>query len=400
MEHGVNAFSCATMLAMLTLLLFLLVLSVLVLIHELGHYWAARACGVKAEEFGYGIPPRIIGFVKDKGRWKIVRRKDRGTYPNTIWSLNWLPIGGFVRIKGESSQDPDGPDSFHRHPIWQRILILSAGVGMNWFLAAFLFSIGLMAGTPSMLDALPPGATVRDRAITIADVLPESPAAQAGILPNDVILRVDDTPITSLHDVRERIASKGTAETTIVVMREGQERAIITHPVYLSEAGRTGIGIGLMDIGTVSYPPHLAVKNGMIVTAIYTREVVMTFVDLIRDLVHGGGGVSSQVSGPVGIAVATGRVAERGIMPLLQFAAILSINLAVVNFLPIPALDGGRVLFLLIEGFRRRAMNRHVEALIHNVAFLLLIGVIALVTVHDLGTYGGMILGGLKGLFL
>src|SRR5882762_7704845 len=120
---------------MLTLLIFLVILSVLVLIHEAGHYFAARLFGVKAEEFGYGLPPRVFGFVKVGKKWKRVSANDKKEYENTIWSLNWLPIGGFVRIKGEQGEGEHDHDSFHIKPIWQRIAILAAGVTMNWVLA-------------------------------------------------------------------------------------------------------------------------------------------------------------------------------------------------------------------------------------------------------------------------
>ena len=383
---------------MLTLLIFLLVLSVLVLVHEVGHYVAARLFGVKADEFGYGIPPRVVGFVKVGKKWKKVGRKDRKEYENTIWSLNWLPIGGFVRIKGEQGDGENDADSFHVKPIWQRIIILAAGVGMNWVLAAILLSIGLAVGVPTVVDQLPPGATVEQREVSIIETLKGSPAEQAGVKEGDVIVRIGPDEATTLEQVRELIVSQGTRPFTLLLRRDEQEVSLNVTPVYLEEAKRTGIGVGLIDTGIVRFPPLLAIQNGVVLTGTYTKVVLLTFIDLFRDLVKGGGETAEQVSGPVGIAVITGRIAKQGIMPLVQFMAILSINLAVVNFLPIPALDGGRALFLIVEGLRRKAIRRTTEALIHNISFLILLALIALVTLRDLGRYGGAIVGGLRGL--
>lgn len=383
---------------MLTLLIFLLVLSVLVLVHEVGHYVAARLFGVKADEFGYGIPPRVVGFVKVGKKWKKVGRKDRKEYENTIWSLNWLPIGGFVRIKGEQGDGENDADSFHVKPIWQRIAILAAGVGMNWVLAAILLSIGLAVGVPTVVDQLPPGATVEKREVSIIETLKGSPAEQAGVKAGDVIVRIGPDEAKTLEQVRDLIVSQGTRPFTLLLRRDGQDVTLNVTPVYLEEAKRTGIGVGLIDTGIVRFPPLLAIQNGIVLTGTYTKAVVLTFLDLFRDLVKGGGETAEQVSGPVGIAVITGRIAKQGIMPLVQFAAVLSINLAVVNFLPIPALDGGRAMFLVVEGLRRKAIRRTTEALIHNISFLILLALILLVTLRDLGRYGGAIVGGLKGL--
>ena len=382
----------------MTLLIFLIILSILVLIHEAGHYFAARIFHVKADEFGYGLPPRILGFVKVGKKWKIVGRKDEGEYKNTIWSLNWLPIGGFVRIKGEQGEGAGDADSFHVKPIWQRIVILAAGVGMNWILAAILLSIALMVGAPSVLEDLPPGAVVEKQEVTIIEALPDSPADRAGIQPGDAILRVGPNEVADLAQTRQFIADQGTQKFTLLIRRNGDEQFVTLAAEYLEEAGREAIGVSLVDTGEVRYPPLQAIQGGVILTGVYTKAVVLTFVDLFRELLAGKTDTAEHISGPVGIAVTTGHIAQQGFVALLNFTAILSINLAVVNFLPIPALDGGRAVFLIVEGLRRKPMNRHIEAIIHNISFLILIGLILLVTVRDIGRYGAVIVGGLKGL--
>jgi regulator of sigma E protease len=381
----------------MSLLLFLLVLSVLVLIHEAGHYLAARLFGVKASEFGYGFPPRLIGFVKDRGRWKRIGRKDDGTYPGTIWSINWLPLGGFVRIKGEQAGEEDGKDSFHHKPIWKRVIILAAGVGMNWILATILFFVVFVAGANTILEDLPPGAVVERQSVTVTQVLTGSPADKAGILPNDVIVSVEGQTPSTYTDAQKMIAAKGEQPVSIIVRRGTEELLLTATPVYIQEAQKIALGVGIADVGRVRLPVAQALKASVLTTYGYTKAILFSFGGMVRDLVTFRG-VSQDVSGPVGIAVMTGQIAQQGVVPLLQFAAVLSINLAVINFLPIPALDGGRVLFLVIEKLRRRAMSRNLEAAIHNIAFLVLIGLILLVTVRDVSKFGGVILDGAKGL--
>jgi regulator of sigma E protease len=367
----------------MAVIIFLIILSALVLIHEAGHFFAARIFKIKADEFGYGFPPRLIGYVKDNGRWKKVSSRDRTHYKNTIWSINWLPLGGFVRIKGEQADGVDDKDSFHSHPIWQRVIVLAAGVGMNWLLAFVLLSTVFMLGTNAVLEDLPAGAIVKDRAVRITEVLQGSPADKAGLKPNDVIISVDGQVPATFEDARNEIAARDSQPVTIVISRDHKEQTITVTPIFIQEVGRVALGVGLADVGHVSFPPLSAIKVGALATFGYTRAVLTTFIDIFRDL-FAGRPVAQQVSGPVGIAVVTGQIAQQGIVALMQFAAILSINLAVINFLPIPALDGGRVLFLAIEKLRRKAMSRTVEAMVHNIAFLILLGLIVLITIRDI----------------
>lgn len=377
----------ATISSMLALIVFLIVLSVLILIHEAGHYLASRMFGVKADEFGYGLPPRLIGIVKDHGKWKIVKSSDKNEYKNTIWSLNWLPIGGFVKIKGEQGDHEHDPDSFHVKPIWQRFIIIAAGVVMNWLLAAVLLSFGLMIGMPAMLEDIPKGAIINDHQVTIIDVIDGSPADKAGVESMDIVKKINDAEPKTAESLRAMIGSLGTDQGSLTVVRDGQEKTIQVTPQYMQEIGKPGIGVSLADTGVIKYPFHLAVVNGVVLTGAYTKSVFMTFVNLFADLFRGGGETVKQVSGPVGIAVLAGKVAERGVMQVIQFAAILSINLAVLNFLPIPALDGGRAVFLILEAIRRKPVKRHVEAIIHNIAFLILIVLIILISIRDVSRF-------------
>ena len=380
------------------LIIFLIVLSVLVLIHELGHFLAARIFGVKAEEFGYGFPPRLAGIVRDHGKWKIVKHDDQRSYKNTIWSLNWLPLGGFVRIKGEGTEDVmDDPDSFHVKPIWQRIVILAAGVSMNWLLAFALFSAIFLIGVPTILEGVPKEAVIQNRTVSITDVLSGSPAEKAGLQPGDKVLSVAGTAPENFDQARTDISYQGDKSFAIDYERNGKKTEVTLQPTFIKEINKSGIGVGLADVGIVHFSPLQAFWYAGSAVGSYTKEIIFSFGTLLKDLVSLKK-VSEDVSGPIGIAVITGQIAKQGIIPLLQFMAILSINLAVINFLPIPALDGGRVLFLIIEKIRHKAMARKLEATIHQIAFISLIIIILLVTIRDIGHYGGVILGGIKGL--
>ncbi len=382
---------------MLTILIFLAVLSVLVIFHEFGHFLMARFFGVKAEEFGLGFPPRAIGFVRDGGRWKRVKKGDVQSYPSTIWSLNWLPLGGFVRLKGEQNTDNHDNDSFANKSAWARAWILVAGVLMNWLLAILIFTVGFSAGVPTDLSGLPEGAVVKDRHIEITQVVDESPAAKAGILAGDHIIRIGTADMNDSEMARTELSkqSKVGESLTIQVKREEKIVDLVTQPAFIESIQRPGLGIGLADVGTVRLPIYRAVPQAVVTTYAFTKLIVSGFWNMLRDLVVSQK-TSTELSGPVGIAVMTGKVAEQGVWALAQFAAVLSINLAVVNLLPIPALDGGRLVFVFIEVLRRKRRSLVWEARLHQIGFLLLISLIVLVTAKDLRTYGAPVWQGIK----
>ncbi len=381
---------------MLTLVIFLAVLSALVLIHELGHFLAARACGVKAEEFGFGFPPRAIGFVKDKGRWKRVGANDDKEYANTIWSLNWMPLGGFVRMKGEEGNAQDN-DSFNSKSLPARALILAAGVMMNWVLAAVIITMGLLVGVRGDLSGAPSYAQIDDRAVELVSILPNSAAAKAGLELGDQLKQIDNQPVNNVMEAQKLIKqeSEQHEQLQVQVKRHDQLMTVQVTPLEIASLGHKGIGIAMADTGVVRFPWYRAIPEGLGLTANYTWLIIKGFGELLRNLVVGHS-VGADVSGPVGIAVMTGKIAQQGIWPLLQFAALLSLNLSIVNFLPIPALDGGRFLFLAIEAIRRKKASLKLEVAIHRVGFFFLIGLVILVTVRDLHQYGATILNGIR----
>jgi len=384
---------------MIQVLIFLLVLSVLVLVHEAGHYIAARIFGVKAEEFGYGFPPRAIGFVRTAQGWKKVAARDRSNYKNTIWSLNWLPLGGFVRLKGEAGDGEGEEDSFLTKSGWQKFIILAAGVVMNWLLAAIIFSTGFAIGVPAEVDGLPASAIVKDRRVEIVEVIQKSAAEDANLKLGDRIVTINGEVAASAEAARSILtdqAGKG-MELTLEIERKGAMQTVLATPKHVEALGKPGLGVALSNIGTVRFPAHLAVVQGVTVTAQYTELIIKGFFSLIADL-FGDRKLAAEVSGPVGIAVLTGTIADQGFWALMQFAALLSLNLAVINFLPIPALDGGRALFVVVESLRRRRNNPRFEAAIHQIGFVALLILILLVTAQDIHRYGGAIWNGLKGM--
>jgi len=376
---------------MTTVLIFIIVLSILVFVHELGHFWTARKLGVKAEEFGFGFPPRAFGFYKNKaGKWCFLKgRKDPNSLEEeekpvgTVYSINWLPLGGFVKIKGENGEGKQESDSFAAKAIWKRALILSAGVIMNIVLAIALLSAGYMLGLPQSLDNLKPSVKISEPQVFVMDILPGSPADQAGLQAGDIITFVNDQKIVSNEDLQSIVAEQVGQETNFIIKRNGEEQQRTIVPELLAEAEQPAIGVSIYASGLVRYPFFTAIIEGFKLTFWLFGMIILAFYGLIRDLITGVS-VSGQVAGPVGIATLTGQVATMGFTYLLQFIALLSLNLALINILPFPALDGGRLLFLLIEKFIGKPVRQSVETWIHTIGFWLLIILIVVVTYKDI----------------
>lgn len=376
---------------MITTIVFLVVLSVLVLAHELGHFSTARYFGIRITEFGLGFPPRAIGWYKNKfgKRVKVVggrsfesleASEDEKIQPKkgvTIYSLNWLPLGGFVKIKGENGDDRNDSDSFGAKPIWQRIIVLIAGVSMNVLLAWLLFSVGYMIGLPQTTSDLGPKAIVSEQAVLVADVLSDSPAARSGFLAGDKIIKANDIFVDTENSLQDIIADRGDIETEVLIVRAEEEMLLKVVPEISNE--RAVIGVSIFAAGTVRYPFFFAFAEGAKTTVWTLKEIFVAFGGLFKDM-FSGVNVGDQLAGPIGIANITGQAARLGFVYLLQFTALLSLNLAVINILPVPALDGGRVLFLLIEKLRGKPVKKEIENVINNISFLLLMVLILFIT--------------------
>jgi regulator of sigma E protease len=365
-----------------TILTFIIILAVLVLVHELGHFLTARFFGIEVEEFGFGFPPKF---------WSIKKGK-------TVYSLNWIPLGGFVRIKGEDKPHLNDPGSFGHKPAHIRALVIGAGVFMNLLLSSLLFTIGYSIGLPQLAEDLPSYARTKDVRVQIIETVKGFPAETAGLRPGDVIMTLDGQSFATVGEIQSYVAGRAGTPVRTEIRRGKEILAKEIVPAVSEQSGKPILGVALVETAIVSYPIHIAAWKGVSATGYYVKEIVSSFGDLIKNLVTQKKS-DVEFSGPVGIAVLTGRVAKLGFVYLLQFAALLSVNLAVINILPIPALDGGRLLFIIIEKFRGHAVRPKIEAAVHKIAFLLLLGLVLLVTIKDIERYKTQILDGLKSLF-
>lgn len=422
---------------LLTIVVFFLILSLLVFVHEFGHFWVAKKCGLIPEEFGFGYPPRAIGWQKLTGekiekvsekenievkitdtkmsdgtdvieeivtdkikeidrivptsRWRIIKGNAipepvDGMRANTIYSINWVPIGGFVKL-GEDDVVATDANHFNNKKIWQRAAILFAGVFMNFLLAAVLFAIGFMIGMPQTTSDLGSSAEVSDRKIQIMEVLPASPALQAGLEVGDAILSIDGVAMTSLEQMEKYADEHKDQKLNYKIERSGVEINKEITPVLRQDTNKGGIGVAIVESGVIRYPFFIAIWEGAKTAVAMTWAILVAFYVLIKGLFLGTG-VSADLAGPVGIAVLTGQVTKMGLIYILQFTAVLSINLAIINVLPFPALDGGRLLFLLIEKIKGSPVKKELEGTIHYVGFILLMVLVLFVTYRDVVKYG------------
>lgn len=370
---------------MMTIFIFILVLGVLVFVHELGHFAVARFHGIKADEFGFGFPPRICGVVKDEktGKYRFVRGNVDVVSENTVYSLNWIPLGGFVKIKGEDRQHAAGEDSFASRSAWTRIKVLGAGVAMNFLLAWALFSIVLMLGFPEQVDPEQRGSVTGPTNVQILQVQPGTPADQIGLKAGDVLLRLDNQPVVALDFVSDYIRDHRGKNIEIAVRRGQTELSLVGTPRASAPEGEGALGISFSETAIVKYPWHQAIRLGFEQTYIKTAEIVGALGGMVMSLFTG---VKTEldIAGPVGIVSLTKEMSDLGLAYLLYFAAILSINLGIINILPIPALDGGRILFVLIEKIKGSPVSTTVEGYVHQIGFILLILLMVFVTLKDI----------------
>jgi regulator of sigma E protease len=328
---------------------------VLILAHELGHFITAKASGVRVEEFGLGFPPRLLS----------VRRGE------TRYSLNAIPLGGFVKMAGE--EDPKVSRSLASKGIGIRLLVLSAGSLMNLLLPLLLFSIAFMI----------PHNLVNGQ-VMIEEVNSDSPAAKAGIEPGDTLLSVNRKPVNNTGDLHRYIQLNLGNEITILTKHsDSTTEDIQVIPRWKPPEGQGAIGILVRTanptIVSQSEPFWRAIPSG--VNALI--ETFILFKNGIISMIIGSAPVA--LAGPVGIAQLTGEVVKAGISPLLEFAAFLSLNLAIINLFPLPALDGGRIAFVLLEWVRRgKRVSPKREGLIHAIGFALLMVAFIALTYQDI----------------
>lgn len=365
--------------------LFLLLLTFLVIIHELGHYLVAKFFGVRVDEFGVGLPPKARTLFR---RW------------GTEFTLNWLPIGGFVKLAGEERAVEDRKplkkgevdDLFYTKGAWPRTAVLLAGPLVNFVFGIIVFgAIFTVMGIPQPVPL--------DQGVVVVGVAEDSPAAQAELEPMDLILAIiaadgTRTPIANTEQFIETVSQS--AGETLGFEIEREEETLTKLMYVRTEAeipegsGALGVAIQSMTVEFVHYPwwqqPFRGAWYGMVSAVGFGGQILMGLGSMVGDLVSSGQ-VPADVSGPVGIArvIHQERLFQEGLEGILNIAAVLSINLAIINLLPIPALDGGRIMFVLVEKLVGNKFRPKIEQYANLVGFVFLIGLILLITIKDVG---------------
>ena len=370
-----------------TIVLFLLILGVIVFVHELGHFMMAKLYDVKVEEFALGFPPRIFSFKKGE----------------TEYSLNSVPLGGYCKIVGEDGENKDNPRSFGSKSVGKRFLILSAGVIMNFVLAFVIFSAIFMAGFPqditnkdlsvirsgnddSFMVQMEGAKSVKDVKVQISEIVKDAPANKTGLEVGDTIIKADEKEIISIEDLQNYTEENLDKPIVFSIMRGGENitKEITPRMEYPDNEG--AMGVSLVRTAVVSYYPLEAIGRGYEYTVHLTMFIIMSFASIVWGLVTTGKTVA-EVSGPIGIAAMTQQAASMGFMTVLNFTALISINLAIINALPFPALDGGRLLFLIVEKIKNSPINQKWEAKANNVGFALLMLLMVVITLKDIAKF-------------
>ncbi len=367
---------------MMTVIIFLLVISLLIFVHELGHFLVAKLIGARVDEFAIGFPPRL--FSKKYGQ--------------TEYSLNALPFGGYVKIYGENPNErTDQIEAEEKQqgdlslkPKWQQALVLVAGVTFNVILAWLLISFSLMSGAPTSVDEIKatyPEAVISDAVLMIIQVSPASPAEKAGLVVGDIITSVETGGVRTNSptvDTFKNEVSKG-QKLNLNLSRDEKKLEVVVVPELGVVEGKTAIGVGLNEIGLLKLPAHQALFVGAKSTFVMLTLMVTSFGDLLQTLIAGDKNITEVVAGPIGIAGMTRDASQLGFVYLLTFTAFISLNLAVINMIPFPALDGGRLFILFIEAVTRNKIPPKIVNSLNLVGLVLLLLLMLVVSVGDIG---------------
>ncbi len=361
----------------MSVIIFIIILFVLVLVHEFGHYIVAKRSGIRVDEFGFGYPPRAVKLFTKNG---------------TLFTLNWLPFGGFVKIFGENPDDentngPDRDKSFVHKPKYIQALVLVAGVLMNFILAWLLLSLGYMTGSPTAVGSEPSGYTVENAALTVMSVQKNSPAETSGLKIGDVIEKItyenevvtQPTPDT----LRTFVQDHADKQIDFQIRRGPDQKDILVTPKIEDGSEKAVVGIAMDNVGTLKLPFVRSLIEGLKTAWNVTVAIVVNLYTLIHDAVFGHPDLSN-ITGPVGIVGVVGDAYRFGITYLISLTALISLNLAVINLLPFPALDGGRLLFVIIESIKRSPINPKIANTLNFVGFSLLIILMLVLTYKDI----------------
>jgi len=340
----------------------------LMTLHEFGHFIVAKRFGVKVEEFGIGYPPRIFG--KKIGE--------------TLYSLNLLPFGAFVKMPGEIGQAAD-PRSFSSQAVWKRALIAFAGVLSFWIMAAILFSIVFNLGTAVAVDDEASGLV--NPKVQIASISVGSPAKLAGLEPGDTIKKMtigeERLVINKIKEVQEFSNDKLGKEITLTIERGNEVFDVKVVPRISPPAGEGPLGVGLVRTAVKSFSWYQAPWQGLVTTVNMTGAIIQGYGQVIKNVVQGQP-TGVELMGPVGVVHLFTQASQMGVSYFLQFVGMVAIYIAIFNILPIPAVDGGKMLFLGIEAIRRRPISEKVEQNVTAVFFSLLLLLMVLVTIKDI----------------
>ncbi len=357
----------------MSILIFIIVIVALIVVHEFGHFVVAKLSGMRVDEFGLGYPPRAMTIAK---------------VGETLYTLNWLPFGGFVKIYGEDGGEGD-PRSFSARPRILQALVLVAGIAMNLLFAYVLITGALIMGTPRALSQ-DEFVNARNAELAVANVLPGSPAALAGLLPGDSILSANDAAeewrSIDSKSFSAFVAQSGGKAIVLEIKRDGNEHTVTATPalgVASADPTRYALGVEVATIGVVPLSLGAALIEGARLTWSATQLTAIGLLHFFYGIFTFSADLS-QVAGPIGIAGVVGSASVQGFEYLLSITAIISINLALINLIPIPALDGGRLLFVIIESVIRRPINANVTRAVNAISFVFLILLMVVVTAHDI----------------
>lgn len=340
------------------ILIFVIALSILVLVHEGGHFFAAIKTKVRVEEFGLGLPPKIVS--KKVGR--------------TIFSLNWLPIGGFCRLYGEEA-DGKGGEAFNNKKPWQKAIVILGGVFMNIVLAVLIFTaVYSIMGVPQETEKM-----------KVTEVVKGSPAETAGLKEGDWIIKVGDKEVKKTKDLGDEVAKYKGKEVRLLIDRKGQIQDMSVQVRENPPAGEGAMGIAYSNIEMIHVPWYQFYKGigaGFKEAYFWGKVIFEGVVKMIKGLFVGQ--LPKDVSGPLGMYEATSSIKkDQGILAVIHFFGIVSVNLAIVNVLPFPALDGGRMIFVGYEWIFRKRASQKVEAIVNSVGMYILLSLLLLITVSD-----------------
>jgi len=358
------------------ILIFLLILTVLVFVHELGHFLTARYFNIHVEEFGLGFPPRAVGFVRDRrGKWRSffggrVPPADELGGPRTIYSINWLPIGGFIRPAGEDN--PNVPNGLASASKTARFIVLAAGSTFNLIFALIVFTVAFRLGWP-------------DR-VTVAAVAPQSPAEAAGLQPGDLFLSANAAEIHYPQQISRLVYANLGRPIEFVVERNAQTLTLSVTPRTQWPEGQGPMGISMGRALVTDYTWPQAIGRAAREMYYQLEEMVLLPGRLLR------GEMPAEAARPIGIvgmndltaaAVETAREINQ-IFPVLQLVGLISVALGITNLLPLPALDGGRILFVLLEAVRGKRIDPAREGLVHLIGLAMLLTLMVIITYQDI----------------